>query len=256
MATYHQMYCLPQFHRLQHHPCLVGLLQRLLGGPVLPHPRLIGRTIFPQREAFTTPPHQDFVPIQGTAQTYTAWFPLHDLPAAMGGLQVAAGSHQKGVYKFRPALGAGGLEVTDQLDTWVGGPFEQGDVLFFHSMCVHRGAPNTGQSLRMSVDARYQRADAPIAPGSLEPHSQPHTWEEIYAHWPDEELQYYWRQWELEIKAYDPSYHNERDRQAFALAEKGDRIAVAALQRIVARDPDAAKRERAQELLAQLQEKA
>ena len=253
MDVYHRMYCDPRFHRLQHHPRLVGLLGRMLDGPVLPHPRLIGRVIFPQREAFTTPAHQDFIPIQGTAQTYTAWFPMHDLPAAMGGLQVAAGSHQQGVYDFRPALGAGGLEVTEALDTWVGGPFQQGDVLFFHSMCVHRGAPNTGQRLRLSVDARYQRADEPIAPGSLQPHSQPHTWEEIYAQWPESELQYYWRQWDLQVKEYDGKYHEERDRQAFEMAEKGDKLAVATLHRIVARDTDPAKRRRAERLLEGLE---
>ncbi|MYK41585.1 MAG: phytanoyl-CoA dioxygenase family protein, partial [Gemmatimonadetes bacterium] len=98
MDVYSRMYAVPEFHALQHHPALVGLLKKLFDGPVLPHPRLIGRTIFPKRESFTTPPHQDFIPIQGTAETYTAWFPLHDLPPTMGGLEVAAGAHRGGVY--------------------------------------------------------------------------------------------------------------------------------------------------------------
>ena len=109
MRKYHAMYKLPEFHAIQHHPNLVGLFERMFEEPVLPHPRIIGRTIFPQREAFTTPPHQDFIPIQGTSDTYTAWIPLGDLPTDLGGLQVAAGSHRRGVYDFQPAMGAGGL---------------------------------------------------------------------------------------------------------------------------------------------------
>jgi hypothetical protein len=41
--------------------------------------------------------HPDFIPIQvtvkGTVKTFTDWFPMHDLPSEMGGLEVAADSH-------------------------------------------------------------------------------------------------------------------------------------------------------------------
>ena len=255
MDVYRHMYALPEFHALQHHPALVELLEKLLDGPVLPHPRLIGRTIFPRRESFTTPPHQDFIPIQGTAETYTAWFPLHDLPPGIGGLEVAAGSHHNGVYEFRPALGAGGIAIADSLaGTWTGGPFAQGDVLFFHSMTAHRGVPNTGDCLRLSMDARYQRISDPIAPGSLLPHSQPNSWEAIYAGWPDDSLQYYWRQHPLQVTDYDDSYHQERDRQALQLGAQGDPLSVSVLQRIVARDQDPGKRQQAAKLLAAIEE--
>ena len=97
-------------------------------------------------------------------------------------------------------------------DTWVSNPFEQGDVLIFHSMTVHKGLPNVSESLRLSIDARYQKVADPIVSGSLEPHSQPSTWEEIYAGWPPSELKYYWRQRELKVVEYDHSYHDRRDR--------------------------------------------
>ncbi len=255
MQVYHRMYLLPEFHAFQHHPHLLEFFARLLDGPVLPHPRLIGRIIFPQKEEFTSPAHQDFIPIQGTPQTYTAWVPLSDLPPEMGGLQVAEGSHQQGVYDFQPALGAGGLEILDPLEgKWRGGPFKQGDVLIFHSLTPHRGAPNSSQSLRLSMDARYQRADAPIAPGSLQPHSQPHTWEEIYAEWPAsaQGLKHYWKKWTLQVKEYDNRFHEQRDRLALEMGARGDRRAYSTLQRIVARDPDPAKRQQAEELLARL----
>jgi len=254
MQKYHAMYRLPEFHAIQHHPNLVGLFERMLEEPVLPHPRIIGRTIFPQRETFTTPPHQDFIPIQGTEDTYTAWIPLGDLPRELGGLQIAAGSHRRGVYDFQPAMGAGGLEVLDPLEgTWRYSPFRQGDVLIFHSLAVHKGMPNGSDRLRMSIDARYQRASEPIAPGSLQPHSQPSTWEEVYAGWPETELKYYWRKWEMEIKEYDNSYHDKRDEMALKMAKEGDTRAISTLQRIIARDENPTKREEAEALLASLQ---
>jgi len=254
--VYRQMYKVAEFHALQHHPNLLELLERMTGEPVIPHPRIIGRTIFPQREAFTTPPHQDYIPIQGTTDTYTAWFPLADLPAETGGLQIAAGSHRHGVYNFRPCLGAGGMEIVEDPGNWVGAPFAVGDVLFFHSMVVHRGVPNTGRSLRLSVDARYQKRSDPVSDQSLLPHIMPVPWEEVYADWPSDEYQYYWRDWEAEFVDYDYSYNEKRDRMAFELAEQGDKVAISALQRIIARDQDVAKIARAECLLAQLEEPA
>ncbi len=254
MGVYYHMYKLQEFQALQHHPNLIGVMERILGEPVMPHARIIGRTIFPQREVFTTPPHQDFIPIQGTADTYTAWIPLSDIPPELGGLQIASGSHRHGIYDFRPAMGAGGMAVINPLEgTWVNNPFKQGDVLIFHSMAVHKGASNSSDRLRMSMDARYQKISDPIAPGSLLPHSQPHTWEEIYADWPPNDLQYYWQKWDLEVKEYDNSYHEKRDRLGFEMAAKGDKRAVSVLQRIVARDTDPTKRERAADLLTTLE---
>ena len=255
--VYRLMYSLPQLHAIQHRPELLQLVERMCGEAIFPHPRVIGRTLFPQREEFTTPPHQDFVPIQGCSDTYSAWFPLHDLPVELGGLAVSAGSHRRGVLEFRPSLGAGGLEVTDPLEgTWANSPFSQGDVLFFHSMCVHKGLPNVGRALRMSADGRYQRMSDPVHEASLQPHIRPVAWETFYDGWPAEfdHLRYYWKDWELKLSEYDYSYHAERDRLAFAMAETGDERARSTLQRIVARDRDPAKRARATEMLEQLGE--
>ena len=54
---------------------------------------------------------------------------------------------------------------------------------------------------------------------------------------------------------YDDSYHEERDRQALALGEQGDPRSVSVLQRIVARDRDPDKRQRAADLLSAIEEK-
>ncbi len=143
--------------------------------------------------------------------------------------------------------------MTDPLEgTWVSSTFALGDVLLFHSMTVHKGLPNRSNRLRMSIDGRYQRRCDPVAPDSLEPHGKLVTWEELYSGWPDTELKYYWRKWDLTIKDYDPRYYERRDQMAFEMAETGDRRARSTLQRIVSRDSDPAKRQRAEECLARL----
>ncbi len=240
-------------HALKLHANVMGLFERLFGEPVLAHPLLIPRCIFPQRPEFTTPAHQDFPHIQGTTETLSLWLPLGDCPAAMGGLAIARGSHKDGVRDFTVSSGAGGMAVTDPLDgSWVAGPLEAGDALIFHSLTVHKGLPNLSDRLRLSLDNRYQRASEPVCERCLQPYAGCGSWDEITAGWSSRDLPYYWRSQALKIADYDMRYYEQRDRIAFDLAERGDRLATAVLLRIVQRDPDAAKRERATTLLAAL----
>jgi hypothetical protein len=51
---------LEDYHALKHHPALTAFFEALLGEPVLAHPRVLMRNIFPARDALTTKAHQDF----------------------------------------------------------------------------------------------------------------------------------------------------------------------------------------------------
>ena len=115
LKTLRRINRLEDYHALKHHPVLIDLLERMLGGAILPHPRVLMRNIFPEREEYTTKAHQDFPNVQGTTEVYTAWMPLIDCPMDVGPLQIAAGSHTAGVYDFDIAGGAGGIEITDPL---------------------------------------------------------------------------------------------------------------------------------------------
>ena len=255
MEVMTKVFSLIEYHSIPHHSNVVGFFERMLGGTIMNHPRLIGRTIFPQRTDYTTPPHQDWIPIQGTPETYTAWIPLSDITKAMGGLQLCTGSHQSGIYDFQPALGAGAMEVVDPLEgKWVNNPMQQGDIIFFHSMMVHKGVSNNARQLRLSMDARFQRTDQPICPNSLEPHGKEvRDWKAIYKDWPqNNQLKYYWKQYDLRFQPYDLSYNEKRDQLGFAMAAAGDPRALSVLQRIIARGDDTAKRVKAEKLLAKL----
>jgi hypothetical protein len=248
---------LESYHALKHDARLLGLFERMLGAPVFPHPRVLMRNIFPERPEYTTKAHQDYPNVQGTTEVYTAWIPLIDCPPEVGGLQVARGSHTLGVLEFGIGNGAGGIEIVDPLEgRWTGGPMRAGDVLVFHSLTVHKGIENRSARLRMSMDCRYQRVRDPFNPDNARPDGQPLTWEEVYAGWRSRDLQYYWTRLPLTEAPFDRTWFDRRDALGFALGEAGDARARSVLLRIVARDPDPAKRERAARLLAALDQPA
>ncbi len=216
MAAYDEIQRLEAFHALAHQPELLAALETLLGEAVLVHPRNIARVMFPQNNAFTTPPHQDYAHIQGTEETWTVWIPLGDCPRLMGGVEVLVGSHRGGVRPVHAAQGAGGLGVaTDDPDlSWAGGDFRCGDALFFQSLCVHRGVPNrTPERVRLSVDYRYQGVSQPVVASSLLPHFNRVPWEEIYQGWERTDLQYYWKKFDLNLVEWSPEWHRSAGRR-------------------------------------------
>ena len=202
MRIYHEVQQLESFHALAHQQAILDLVGAIVQDRVLVHPRNIARIIFPQNTAHTTPAHQDYIHIKGTAETYTCWFPLGDCPLDLGGLAIMKGSHRAGIFEYQPMAGAGGKGVvTDGLPYhWVAGPLHAGDALLFHSHVIHKGLDNlTTDRLRVSVDFRYQGATQPVAMSSLEPHMHGLTWEQVYAGWQSPRYQYYWQSMPLTV---------------------------------------------------------
>jgi hypothetical protein len=188
------------FHQFAHDPGVVGVFDRLFGEPTLPHPRNIGRIIFPNAD--TTPPHQDYVHVQGTPDTWTSWIPLGNVPCELGGLAVYAGSHVHGILPVRDMKGAGGVGIANLPPghEWHTSEFVAGDVLLFHSHLVHRGLDNeTPDRIRISVDYRYQPVSHKIAQNSLEPHLMRFGWDFVYENWDYDEFKYYWKDLPLEV---------------------------------------------------------
>lgn len=200
-----EIMCLEVFHALAHEPALLEIFETLFQEEVLVHPRNIARIIFPQAKQFTTPPHQDFIHIQGTEDTWTSWIPLASCPEELGGLAVLAGSHKDGLFEVKPMLGAGGLGIETEAmpHQWVYSVFEPGDVVLFHSLTVHKGLPNRSEDkMRISVDFRYQGVSEPIVGASLLPHGSVIPWEQVYSEWESPEFQYYWSEKPLQVVEY------------------------------------------------------
>jgi ectoine hydroxylase-related dioxygenase (phytanoyl-CoA dioxygenase family) len=223
--VYQQVMKLEPFHALAHDAALLAMLRDLLGEEVLVHPRNIARIIFPHNIAYTTPAHQDYIHIQGTPETYTAWFPLCDCPLALGPLSVLAGSHRQGLYMTRASLGAGGRGVdTDALPfSWLEADFRLGDCVLFHSHALHRALDNQSPDrLRLSVDYRYQGVSQPVTEGSLLPHHGRQSWEEIYAGWSSDRYQYYWRRLPLRVVPFDRELYVRLDRDRAPALRSGE----------------------------------
>lgn len=243
--VYHEIYKLESFHRSGHWPETLGIIEKIVDGPALAHPKKIARLWFPQYTEHTTPIHQDFVHFQGIFDTYTCWSPVGDCPIELGALAVLPGSHKiNAVHDHHFSLGAGSLAIdeADLADNWVTTNYEIGDALFFHSLTVHQALPNlTEDRLRISLDNRYQASGFPIAEHMLEPHLKPlHmiTWDEIYENWGTTDLQYYWKETEMEILPHSKKWGEQGFEDALKRALQGDVHAVHHLQRIVDVDPD------------------
>lgn len=207
--VYDELQKLESFHTLAHHPAILGVFRTLFGEEVLVHARHIARLIFPGIVKHATPPHQDFIHIQGTPDTWTCWMPLGDCPRELGGLAILPRTHRDGILPTVPSLGAGGAGIPDEhlKGDWLYDDLPCGSFLTFHSHTVHRGMPNvTPDRMRLSVDFRYQPASRPTNAFSFEPHYARLTWEQIYAGWKSREFQYYWKRRELNTVPFDYRY--------------------------------------------------
>jgi ectoine hydroxylase-related dioxygenase (phytanoyl-CoA dioxygenase family) len=199
-AVYDQIFCLPSFHGLPHHPLLQQVMKLLVGPHLLIHPKPVGRLIFPNFARAITPPHQDHTAVAGDEETFTAWLPLHDCPIEQGPLRVMAGSHRFGL---QATAGQTGCipPGTERGSEWVGGEVNAGDLLLFSSLTVHEAAPNKSSRMRISLDYRFQSYQRAVNPAALVfAGSGRRSWERTYANWPSDELKYYWSRLPLQFK--------------------------------------------------------
>jgi ectoine hydroxylase-related dioxygenase (phytanoyl-CoA dioxygenase family) len=174
MPLYRKLIRLRSFNELSRSPEIVRLFERLLGGPILVHPRNIARISFPRHYENTTQPHQDFWYIRGTPETFTTWIPCGDCARELGGLALVEGSHRGGFRPHQPAIGAGGsgIPARDIHGRWLSTDYLAGDLLLFHAFTIHGALENRSPNrIRLSLDYRYQRADAPVDESSLRDHA-------------------------------------------------------------------------------------
>jgi ectoine hydroxylase-related dioxygenase (phytanoyl-CoA dioxygenase family) len=261
--VYHQVYRLQSFHEMAHSEEVLSVLKRLMDCPIMPLPQKVARLWFPKYTEHTTPTHQDFVHFQGTLENLTCWSPVGDCPRELGGLAVQRGSHKVGrVLDHQFSLGAGSLNLdADQFEEladceWLTTDYQAGDTLVFPALTIHKALPNvTEDRLRVSLDNRYQRIGDPTAEHMLEPHlrsSSPLSWDEVYADWTNEELKYYWKQYDNPVHPQITTYMNAAFDEAVELANSGDDRAVLHRQRIAGRKNGTPQCVRATDVLAAL----
>jgi hypothetical protein len=162
-----------EMHALAFDPTLRGVLGALYGREFFAHPRRLPRIKFPAAnddwsETFA---HQDFPYIQGSLDTVTVWMPLGDCSRTDGSLEVLAGSHLSGAYPLitGPRFPCTAATVGNEDERWRGADYAAGDVVLFSSLTVHRARPNHGETVRISVDCRFQPTCEPVCRSAMEP---------------------------------------------------------------------------------------
>ena len=199
--TYQEIFNLESFHSLPHHPALKRVMRMLVGEQLMIHPKPIGRLIFPNCERLLVHAHQDYRFMDGDAECFTAWIPLHDCPINLGPLRILEGSHRFGFQDHNqeniPAIPEGAARGGE----WVGGQINAGDVLIFHSLTVHEASPNLSNQLRLSLDCRFQDYRRFLNPANLAFGGESgKSWENTYARWGSDDLKYYWKGMPLTFK--------------------------------------------------------
>lgn len=104
---------------------------------------------------------------------------------------------------------------------WRNQDMKEGDVILFHSLTVHAARPNiTADSLRVSVDYRYQGVPQPVVADSLEPHYGRMTWKEIFKDWTSN-LPWYWCRQPLNIVARNLALQTPVERKQSGANQEG-----------------------------------
>lgn len=171
-------------------PRLAGFMDEFLSGISYLHKRKIMRFTRPGTDT-VTPAHYDLVYLRGgTTRIVTAWIPLGDTPAEMGGLVYLEGSHALGskleaefqqkaadlkpeerINAYNRHMTEGGWvskdlpDMAERFDTrWLAADYEAGDVVLHSPYMIHASTTNRSQDgrIRLSTDIRYQNVDDEI----------------------------------------------------------------------------------------------
>ena len=148
------------FNRIPYLAPLRAVIRRILNPGAFSYPVKVLRAVYPERPEARPRGryiHYDYG-VSGVQDMLTSWIPLMDIPVRIGGLAVKPGGHLGPPRPPRP------LDAAEP--DWATTSYEPGDVIIFHCLTPHAALPNTGSSLRISGDFRWQEPDQP-APAEL-----------------------------------------------------------------------------------------
>ena len=151
---------------------LLDVVEALVGGEIYAHPQFNYRAKLPDQEINVIPWHQDLAYLNpqeaGDTLVVNAWIPLVEATLENGCMQVIRGSHLSDLipHNYRETMPGhkGSRGITDD-ELPEGEIFTAelavGDALLTTERLVHRGTPNTADTVRWSVDTRYCRVGLP-----------------------------------------------------------------------------------------------
>lgn len=157
----------PLLFDLFFHKHLLDVIQIFLGNEIRLYPNYTSRPKFPDWEGTLVLWHQDGGYTAQAAEgveelkMVNVWAPLVPATVENGCMQFIPGTHRLGVVpheKRQYYLEIAQDELDRRLDQAVDVVTDPGDVVLFHNLMFHCGLPNTTETVRWSMDWRYQDA--------------------------------------------------------------------------------------------------
>ncbi|WP_372932347.1 phytanoyl-CoA dioxygenase family protein [Mariniphaga sediminis] len=157
----------PAIYELITNPKLLDVAEAFCGEEVIASSVYRLRPKIPNYGYGEVPWHQDsgyFEPYCDDSLVMTMWIPLVDTSAVNGCLYVIPGTHKKGVVEHEMHGTGKYLSVKEELvpkENWVECAVPKGGVLLLSNKVIHGSFKNSTESVRWSMDLRYQSAKLP-----------------------------------------------------------------------------------------------
>jgi phytanoyl-CoA hydroxylase len=157
---------LPGYFNLMSNPKILDAVQSIIGGEIFSNPVYNVRPKVPLIAAGAVPWHQDksYWPDANSNPVITVWISLVDATRENGCLHIKPGTHKKRVLKWHRESHTG-TGYTALKEHQIGNsetvalPVKAGSAILFNDRCIHMSTPNHSDSVRWSVDLRYQPTD-------------------------------------------------------------------------------------------------
>ena len=162
---------LPELYAIFFHPAVLDVVSALLGAEVRLYPNYTVRPKLPDHPQTLVLWHQDGGYTEHWHKSedgdvsqlgmVNVWTPLVPVRVENGCMQFLAGTHLVGLLPHEERefyLEIPPQELEPFRDQVVDIELDPGDVVVFDNMLCHRGLPNRSQSIRWSIDWRYQDA--------------------------------------------------------------------------------------------------
>jgi ectoine hydroxylase-related dioxygenase (phytanoyl-CoA dioxygenase family) len=157
---------MPGYFVLMSNPKILDAVESLIGGELYSNPVYNVRPKVPGVAAGAVPWHQDksYWRDANANPVITVWIPLVDANLENGCLHIKPQTHKKRVLKWHHETYSG-TGYTALKESQLGKtetvvlPVKAGSAILFNDRVLHMSTPNLSESVRWSVDLRYQPTD-------------------------------------------------------------------------------------------------
>jgi phytanoyl-CoA hydroxylase len=157
---------IPGYFELMSNSKILDAVESLIGSELFANPVYNVRPKVPRVASGAVPWHQDksYWPDANANPVITVWIPLVDSTHENGCLHIKPRTHRQRVLEWHKeaVTGTGYTALSEsQLGPTptVALPVKAGSAILFNDRCIHMSTPNNSETVRWSVDLRYQPTD-------------------------------------------------------------------------------------------------